>query len=104
MSQPSDLVLACKLTSAELRERKATVITELKNKIVDRGETENGFKYKFDGSGNTIDQLITFIKTERVCCPFFIFNLSVTDEKDFVWLEVTGKKNVKEFIRTELGV
>jgi hypothetical protein len=58
----------------------------IQKKITSRIETENGFKYRFNGDDNTIDQLITFIKTERQCCPFFIFNLSVTDARGpFGW-------------------
>jgi hypothetical protein len=95
---------ACKLTSAELRLRKDTVIADLKKQVLEKAETKNGFKYRFNGSDATIDQLAEFIKTERQCCPFFIFNLSATDEKDFVWLEVTGKQNVKDFIKRELEI
>jgi hypothetical protein len=102
MSEHPDLNLACKLTSTELRDRKSTVIAELKNKVLQRTETENGFKYRFNGDDATIGQLITFIKTERLCCPFFIFNLTVAAEQRELWLEVTGEQNVKEFIRMEM--
>ncbi len=98
----SDKELACKLTSLELRQRKSTVIASLKVKALERVETKNGFKYRFNGDDDTIDQLTEFIKTERQCCPFFIFNLSISDEKGMLWLEVTGAQNVKDFIRSEM--
>lgn len=65
-------------------------------------ELKNGFAYKFNGSDVMIDQLAAFVKTERACCDFFIFNLSISGDKSEAWLEITGPKGAKEFIKTEL--
>ena len=95
-------VLTCKLTTPELRERKATVIANLKKQVLQRKELKNGFAYKFNGSDTMVDELTTFVKTERVCCDFFIFNLSISGDKSEAWLEITGPKGAKDFIKTEL--
>ena len=78
--------MACKLTSAEFKERKATVITNLKKEIVETVELKNGIKYAFKDSDETIAMLADFIKTERQCCDFFNFELSVSAEKKYVYL------------------
>ena len=39
---------------------------------------------------------------KRACCDFFEFNLSVSDDKGEVWLEITGPKGTKEFITSEI--
>lgn len=44
-----------------------------------------------------------FIKTERECCDFFIFGLSVSGDKIQIWLELTGAAGAKDFITAELG-
>lgn len=73
--------LSCKLTSPELQERKATVLASLKKQIKERKELKNGYAFRFDGSDSVVDELTTFIKTERNCCDFFIFNLSISGDK-----------------------
>lgn len=51
-----------------------------------------------------LDELIEFIKTERECCDFFTFNLSITGDKSEAWLELTGVEGAKDFVTTELGL
>ncbi|HXL55575.1 MAG TPA: hypothetical protein VN958_04910 [Chitinophagaceae bacterium] len=94
--------LTCKLTTPELRERKATVIASLKKQILETKELKNGFAYKFSGSDSMVDELAIFVKTERICCDFFVFNLSINGDKSEAWLEITGPKGAKDFIKTEL--
>ena len=95
--------LTCKLTTPELQKRKATVIASLKSQVIEKVELKNGYAFKFRGSDQMIDELTAFIKTERECCDFFIFNLSISGDKSEVWLELTGAEEVKTFIETELG-
>ena len=95
--------VACKLTTPELQERKRTVLAEVKGLVIERKETEKGVRYKFDGSDKTIDLLTSFIKTERLCCGFFDFDLSVGGEDSFVWLELSGPEGTKDFIEAEIG-
>lgn len=94
--------LSCKLTTPELQLRKKTVIAELKNQVLEKTETEKGFKYKFNGSDKMLDLLNSFIKTERLCCSFFVFNLTVSSDNSFAWLELSGSEGTKDFIRHEI--
>ena len=94
--------LSCQLTSPELRQRKATVIATLKKLVEERQEIYNGFRYKFNGSDEVLDLLNDFIKTERLCCDFFTFNLSVSNNESPVWLELSGPEGAKEFIENEI--
>lgn len=94
--------LSCKLTSKEMQDRKATVLANLKKQMIEKKELANGFAYKFKGSDEMVDELTSFIKTERLCCDFFTFNLSISGDASEAWLELTGPENAKEFIKTEL--
>jgi hypothetical protein len=96
--------MTCKLTSAELQARKATVIASLKKKMAARKELPNGFSYKFEGTDNVIDELTTFVKTERQCCNFFDLSISVKGDAPEAWLTITGQEGVKEFIEGELAL
>lgn len=93
--------LVCKLTSPELQQRKATVLTLLQKNVLEKKESDNGYAFKFEGSDAMIDTLTSFIKAERQCCDFFTFNLSITD-KSFVWLELSGPEGTKDFIKSEM--
>ena len=83
--------ITCKLTSPEIRERKATVIASLKKKIIVKKELPNGYSYQFKGSDANIDELTTFVKTERLCCDFFDFSLVVKGDGTIALLTITGR-------------
>jgi hypothetical protein len=94
--------LTCRLTTPELQERKRTVVAELKKLLLEKTETPTGYKYKFKGSDQVVDKLTDFIKTERMCCPFFDFTLKVAGDESYCWLELSGAESVKEFIDQEV--
>ena len=94
--------LSCKLTSDELQKRKVTVLESLRKQIIEKKELESGYAFKFNGTDTILDELTEFIKTERECCNFFTFNLSISGDKNEIWLELTGPKEAKEFIQAEL--
>lgn len=96
--------IACKLTTPELRERKETVLASLKSQVQEKRELADGYAFKFNGSDKTLDEITEFIKTERECCDFFTFNLSVAGDKGEMWLELKGAEGAKEFITTEMGL
>ena len=104
VAKNSSTQLTCKMLPDELRIRKETVLASLKEKIIDRKELKNGYAFKFPGNDLVVDELVEFIKTERECCDFFIFNLSVSGDKTEAWLEMTGVEGAKDFITEELGL
>ena len=104
MDKGDGKALSCKLTSPELQQRKATVIASLKKQLLEKKELENGYIFTFNDSDSMIDELTSFIKTERQCCDFFDFGMTISAEEKKVWLAITGPKGAKEFITTELGL
>lgn len=94
--------LTCKLTSRELQERRETVLTSLRKQVIEKKELKNGYAFRFTGTDKMIDELTEFAKSERQCCDFFTFNLSITGDTSSVWFEITGPKEAKEFIKTEM--
>jgi hypothetical protein len=40
-------------------------------------------------------------KNERLCCPFFEFDLHVGDNSTQIVLQITGSEGVKEFMKAE---
>jgi hypothetical protein len=95
--------LACKLTAPELRERRETVITALRAQVSSVAETGDGFLYTFPLTTHMVGQVASFIETERQCCEFFSFHLSITSGSTEMTLEISGPEGSKEFLRNELG-
>jgi len=93
--------LSCLLTSIDLQNRKATVLAELRKYVLEKKELNTGYAYKFSGSDEMIDLISDFIKSERHCCDFFSFHMHVQN-RDALWLDITGPEGAKEFIKTEL--
>ena len=94
--------VTCKLTTPELEKRKATVIAELKALVLDRKELIDGYSYKFEGSDNNLDKLNEFVKTERMCCDFFTFQITI--EVNVATLNITGPNGAKEFLKEEVDL
>jgi hypothetical protein len=94
--------ITCRLTTPELQKRKATVIAQLKALVVERKELENGYSYKFEGNDVNLDRLTEFIKTERMCCDFFVFQLTVEDDEAV--LHITGPEEAKQFLKEEIDL
>lgn len=100
----ANTVLSCKLMPEEMRIRKETVLKELKEKVLEKKELADGYAFRFNGDDETIDQLFEFVRTERRCCDFFIFNLSISGDQSEAWLELTGVEGSKDFVTDELGL
>ena len=95
--------LVCKLTTPELQERKRTVIADLKKVALEKVETVNGLRFTFEGADRIIDLLASFIKTERLCCDFFNYHVTIGNENDQIWFDISGPEGAKDFMKTELG-
>jgi hypothetical protein len=94
--------IKCNLTTPELQKRKATVIADLKSSVLGKRELPGGYSYEFDGSDANLDKLNEFIKTERLCCDFFTFQLNVEDNSAV--LNITGPEGVKQFLQEEINL
>jgi len=97
----TEMALSCKLTTPELQKRKATVLASLRNKIIEKKEMPDGYSYKFNGTDEMLDELAEFIKTERLCCEFFQFDLFIEGDGSFIILELKGEEGAKHFIEKE---
>lgn len=96
--------IACKLTTIELQARREGVLAELRAKVLETVETENGYAFRFAGSDETLGQLMVFIQSERQCCDFFTFKLGIQDSASPLWLEISGPIGTKSFIQAELNL
>lgn len=99
---PGEDGIRCQLIDSELTERRNTLVESARQYVIGWNELDNGFAFRFPGGDDVLDNLIDFVKAERKCCPFFTFNLTVSNAEHEIRLDLTGANGVKEFIRGEL--
>ncbi len=90
--------------SAERRPRYLALARKLQSARQDARELADGYAIRFSVDESTIQDLAEFITYERLCCPFFDFEMVVEREGGPIWLRLRGREGVKEFIRTEFGI
>ena len=70
-----DMPVACCLTSAELREREATLLAQFRSAVIETEELLDGYAFRVPGDRKWIALIAEMIVAESECCPFFTFEL-----------------------------
>jgi hypothetical protein len=106
-AKPTTLVespFACSpsaLDPAERREHFDVAAPKLREMRRGARELPNGYEFAFASDPATYRLLSGWMFQERRCCPFFDLSLRLDREGGPLWLRLTGRKGVKEFIRGE---
>jgi hypothetical protein len=90
--------------NAEQRQRYTVLIKKLQISKQEVRELPDGYAFRFPAESSTIQDLAEFIVYERLCCPFFDFDLAIEREGGPAWLRLRGREGVKDFIRVEFGI
>lgn len=103
---PTVSPLACDLKAIEpgRRARHHANTQQLFAAVQERQELPDGYAFRFAAGPDLIPRLAEFINLERLCCPFFNFALIVEPEDGPIWLKLTGRDGVKQFLLAELGL
>jgi hypothetical protein len=86
----------CRLTEPEARERLDWVEAELVDDLSSVAELEDGFRFEFAGTDDTLRTVGTFVALESTCCSFARFEIEVPPESKSTFLTVTGPEGTKE--------
>ena len=92
------LPVACTLTEAELRERRATILDSVRRAVLDITPVPDGYSYRFDATSEILAQLARLVDLERQCCAFLTFRLTVGADQQPICLEITGPPDAKPVI------
>lgn len=106
ISQESDAPFACSLTalSAAERARHKEVSTELHAAVKEVRELPNGYAFRLSGERRSLAMISEWVSLERLCCPFFTFQIEAAAEAQPIWLRMTGREGVKLFMQSEFGI
>lgn len=67
--------------------------------INDIKEMSDGYAFGIPNRTDTIIRTGAFMARERLCCPFFHFELEMEPNHGGIWLKVGGQKEVKQYIK-----
>ena len=100
-----DRPIACDPTAIDAEVRSAHLSAAeqlLRHDAAEMRELPDGYAFRY--AADQYAQVAQFIANERLCCPFFTFTLEVTPAQGPLWLRITGRAGVKEFMKQELGL
>jgi hypothetical protein len=66
-------------------------------------ELRDGFEFEFPNDTTTFQLVSEWVVGERLCCPFFDIDMHVEREHGNLWLRLTGREGVKQFIRSDFA-
>src|SRR5689334_423232 len=85
------------MLSADTITRKDAIGASLASKELGHSPLPNGYEFRFPGDAQTISDVAEWVVTERLCCPFFDFDLAITREGGALALRLTGRPGTKAF-------
>ena len=96
---------ACDMTAIAPEQRGAHIATieKLFRSVESKRELPDGYAFELPNDSDVLLTAAKFISLERLCCPFFGFELQVEREGRSVWLSLTARDGVKPFIMAEIG-
>ncbi len=97
-----DMPIACCLTSAELREREATLLAQFRSAVIGTEELRDGYAFRVPGDGKWIAIIAKMIVAERECCPFLTFELVAQPSMGPVIVRMTGPAGARDFLKAVL--
>jgi hypothetical protein len=101
-----EIVLACSLNalSAKEREQHRDLTKQMRESIREIKELPEGFAFRFEGDSEQVVALARWVAFERLCCPFFSFQMEVGSKDQPLWLKITGRDGAKEFMRAAFNL
>lgn len=88
----------------EARKRHGEVMKQLRAATKEVRELSDGYGFRFASDQDTLMLVSEFVARERLCCPFFTFEMVIEPEAGPLWLRLKGEEGVKEFIKIEFGL
>jgi len=98
--------IACNMAalSDEQRERIMVLIKQIRAAGPEVRELADGYSLRLPAESAMIKDTAEWITLERLCCPFFRFEMEVEPEDGAMWVRLTGREGVKAFTKLELGL
>lgn len=103
-STQSETPCACNLHVFDKEEKKrhAELMHKLDEATLGTVELADGFEFRLDPRDVEITDVAEWITYERLCCPFFNFEVELQSGNNALSLRLRGGDKVKEFLRPDV--
>ena len=100
------MILACDFTAMddEQRERYGVLRRWLGEDFREARELEDGYAFRHSPDRVVLLAVAEFVANERLCCPFFEFDITVERDGGPVWLRMRGEGEAKRLLEAETGI
>jgi hypothetical protein len=95
-----NLPVACDLPDDALAERLGEIEEDIWTSVQERRELPDGYEFRFPATDEWAERLAHFIRFERRCCRFLLFELVFEQDEGPIWLRLRGRSGTKEFIES----
>jgi hypothetical protein len=93
-----DLPIACTLSPGERRGRASELLPELLTRAESYERLDEGLRLRFTASSETLLAITRVLDTERQCCQFFRFRLTIEPGLGPILLDVQGPAGTAGFL------
>jgi hypothetical protein len=99
-----DAPIVCNLNAftPEQKRRHGALSKKLHGSVTSTRELDAGFALKLSNTKITVPEAGEWMLLEFKCCPFL--EIALEPDAGALWLRLTGRAGVKEFLRGELGL
>jgi hypothetical protein len=106
MSAGNESPIACVVEpfSAAERERWQELGRDWRASVLEVRELPDGYALRIPSDAAAVLKAAEWMTLDRVCCPFLTLGLEIEREGGPVWLRMTGRAGVKEFMKQAAGL
>lgn len=103
--EKTEISLACDLSALtdEQWKRHRELYGRLRADVKEVRELEDGYAFRYSDDRGVLLVIAEFVANERLCCPFFEFEISVGRGGGQVWLRMSGEGEAKQVLEAEMG-
>lgn len=94
----AELPIACSLTPEALRARREGLLMDLVRHADHSEDLDDGVRFTFAPSAETIALIARAVEAERHCCRFLRFGMTVEPDGGPVFLALTGPAGTRAFV------
>lgn len=101
-----NIPLACDMSALtpEQRERQMVLGQRLRAGAAEVRELEDGYAFRHSPDRSVLMDVAEFVANERLCCPFFDFEIEVGGDGGPVWLRIKAQGEAKGVLEAEMGL
>jgi hypothetical protein len=96
----------CNLAALDAGQRKhhRELTARLRESVEAVRELADGYAFRLPADAAHINLTAEWVTLERLCCPFFAFQIDAGSDGQPLWLRLTGREGVKPFMESEFGI